>query len=359
MRVLITNNRLDLRGGAEMFVRDLARGLQARGHSVLAYSSDLGQVERLLESDPVAVTTDLEHLAFRPDIIHAQHHLDAMTALGALPGVPALYHCHGAVWRECAPKHPRIYHYLAVSRTLAERMMVEANIAEADITVWLNCADLARFRTVRNPPHKPARALFFNGHHCPDSETVGAIRSAAARRGLELDFAGFHFGQRLEQPETTLPNYDIVFASGKSAIDALACGCAVIVLGRTSCGEMVCSENYDRFREVNFSIAVNSSPPSVEEIEAQINRFSAADCALVTERLRREADLGPAIEKLVGIYERVIELNRVSPPDLGAESLATSRYLRKIVPLIKIVDEAHKLGQPSTLQNRASLESND
>ena len=96
MRVLITNNRLDLRGGAEMFVRDLARGLQARGHSGLAYSSDLGQGERLLESDPVAVTTDLENLVFRPDIIHAQHHLDAMTALGALQGVPALYHCHGA-----------------------------------------------------------------------------------------------------------------------------------------------------------------------------------------------------------------------------------------------------------------------
>lgn len=357
MRVLITNNRLDSRGGAEAFVRDLARGLQARGHSVLAYSSDPGQRERLLESDPVPVATDLEALTFEPDIIHAQHHLDAMTALTALPGIPALYHCHGAVWRECAPKHPRIYHYLAMSSTLAQRMMIESNIAETDITVWLNGVDLARFRTVRKLPRKPTRALFFNGHHGPESETTVAVRTAASRRGLQLDFAGFHFGQRIERPEISLPDYDIVFASGKSAIDALACGCAVIVLGRTSCGVLVRSENYDHLREVNFSIAVNSPPPSAEKIEEQINRVAGEDCALVTERLRREADFTLALERLVGIYERVIEIHRALPTDHRAESLATSRYLRKIVPLIKSVDEAHKLGELSTFGSPACSES--
>ncbi len=148
-----------------MFVRDLARALQARGHVVFAYSSDLGEGERLLESDVLGVSTDLEKLPFQPDIIHAQHHLDAMTALTALPGVPALYHCHGAVWREAVPKHPRIYHYLAMSRTLAERIMVESNIAADDITLWWNTVDTARFRTVRefqNPREHCGRGCFAN-----------------------------------------------------------------------------------------------------------------------------------------------------------------------------------------------------
>ena len=56
MRVLITNNSLAPRGGIETFVRQLARGLQSRGHSVMAYSSDLRQGERLLESDVVRLT---------------------------------------------------------------------------------------------------------------------------------------------------------------------------------------------------------------------------------------------------------------------------------------------------------------
>ncbi len=348
MKILITNNRLDLRGGAEMWVRDLARALQARGHLVFAYSSDPGEGERLLESDPVAVSTNLEDLPFQPDIIHAQHHLDAMSALAALPDVPALYHCHGAVWRECPPRHPRIYRYLAISRTAAERMMVESNITPAEITVWPNVIDTTRFRTVRTLSARPARALFFNGHHRPESETVAAVRAAAEECGLALDFAGFHFHKRIERPETSLPNYDIVFASGKSALDAMACGCAVIVLGRTSCGPMVLPENFAALRDVNFSIAVNSAPPSKERIVSEIRKFSATESARATEQVRREADITPAVETLLGIYQAIITQHRARPVDFTAEMHAVSRYLRRLVPLIKALDAEKKLGHSAT-----------
>lgn len=338
MRVLITNTRLDGRGGSESFLRDLARGLQCRGHSVLAYSSDSTQQERLLENDVVSVATDLENLPFRPDVIHAQHHLDAMTALASLPGVPALYHCHGAVWRESAPKHPRIYRYLAVSRTLAERMTVEFNISPGDITVLLNGVDLARFRTVRSLPPRPARALFFNSRHRPDSDTVSAIREVAVRRRLELDFVGAYFGRITVEPEKLLPSYDVVFASGRSAIEALACGCAVVVLGRTSCGEMVRSDNFDRLRDANFAIPVNSSPPAIATIAAELDRFSAEDGAAVSTRLRDEADFRQVVDVLLRIYEQIVERHRSVEPDPPAEMLAISRYLRRVVPLIKITD---------------------
>ncbi len=344
MKILITNNRLDLRGGAEMFVRDLARALQARGHVVFAYSSDLGEGERLLESDVVAVSTDLEKLPFQPDIIHAQHHLDAMTALTALPGVPAIYHCHGAVWREAVPKHPRICHYLAMSRTLAERIMVESNIAADDITLWWNTVDTARFHTVRKLPTRPARALFFNNRHSSDGETVAAVREAALRCGIELDFIGNNFAKKIYDPERVLPEYDLVFASGKCAIDAMASGCAVIVVGRTSCGEMIRPESFERLREVNFSCAVNSPPPSAEKIENEIRRFSADDSAKVTERLRREADLDSSIDRLLAIYDRVRAQHSATAPDSDAESRAVSHYLRRLVPVIKELDRAQTLG---------------
>lgn len=338
MRVLITNTRLEGRGGAESFVKDLARGLQSRGHSVLGYSAETVHRERLLENDVIPVATDLEGLPFRPDIIHAQHHLDAMTALTALPGVPALYHCHGAVWRECAPKHPRIYRYLTVTKTLAERMVVESNIAPADISVLLNAVDLARFSTVRTPPARPTRALFFNSRHEQNGDTVSAVREAASRRGLDLELVGLGFGVMMLAPEKALPSYDIVFASGRSAIDALACGCAVVVLGRTSCGEMVRSDNFDRLRQANFAIAVNSPPPSAETIAAELDRFSAEDCAEVSRRIRSEASFHEAVDALIPLYEDVIDRHRRVEPDLREEVLATSRYLRRIAPLIKMTD---------------------
>jgi hypothetical protein len=346
MNVLITNSRLDGLGGSQSFVRDLGLALQRLGHQVVAFSSDPGKRERL-EAQVIIPTCDqLEELPFQPDIIHGQHHLDAMTAVIGLPGVPAVYHCHGAVWRESAPTHPRIHHYLAMSRTLGERIMVEANIAPEHITAWLNTVDLQRFSHVRQPVGKPQKALFYNKIHRFDSPTVQAIRAAAERLGIEVDFAGHKFGTAITQPEVVLPGYDIVFASGKSAIDALACGCAVVVMGRTSCGAMVVPENYERLRQVNFSIAVNSPPPDAKQIEAELRRYEAAGIARVTERLRREADLDASVAGLVKIYESVIRRHQQTPEDLTAEMQANLQYLRKIVPLVRGTDLALQTDRP-------------
>ena len=340
MRVLLTNTRLDGRGGTESFMRDLARGLESRGHTLMAYGSDTQQQERLLENDVMAVATDLEHLPVRPDVIHAMHHLDAMTAIASLPGVPALYHCHGAVWRESVPKHPRIYRHLAVSTTLAERIAVEFNLAPDTITVLPNGVDLSRFRSVRSLPRRPARALFFNSRHRPDSDTLAAIREAAARLQMDLDCVGTPFGRSTREPEKLLPEYDVVFASGRSAIEALACGCAVVILGRTSCGELVRLENVASLRDRNFSIAVNSPPPSPDRIVAGLEHFSPEECAAVSARLRQEADFGQTVDALLAIYQQIVEQHRRAEPDPAAEMRAMARYLRRLVPLIKLTDRA-------------------
>ncbi|MEO7932478.1 MAG: hypothetical protein ABIT76_04895 [Chthoniobacterales bacterium] len=342
MRVLITNTSLHRRGGSQTFVRDLARDLQNLGHVVMAYTSSLKEGERLLESDVVPVTTDLANLPMPPDIIHAQHHLEAMTALTALPGVPAIYHCHGAVWRECVPKHPRIYRYLAMSRTLAERMTIESNIDPSDVDVFLNGVNPRLFPNIRQLPETPRRAIFYSRVHDADSATVHAAKAATAAAGIELDLIGQRFGNYIYDPEIVLPTYDVVFASGRSAIEALACGCAVVILGQTSCGEMVTPENFDRFREVNFSIAVNSAPPSAEEITRELQRYSPTRCREVTARLRTEADCRKSIDSLVEIYEQVIARHQAREPDHCEEILAISRYLRRLVPLIKSTDELQK-----------------
>lgn len=339
MRVLITGQALNTRGGVQSFVRTLARGLERLGHSVMTYGGNLVERERLLETDVVPVATDLEHLPLLPDLIHAQHHLDAMTALGSLPTVPAIYHTHGATWRGCVPKHPRIYRYLAMSRTLAYRVSVESNIDPADIDVFLNSVELGRFPAPRSLPPVPATALFYNSRHAADSSTVEAIRAATARMQMTLDCVGFHFDGETASPERLLPKYDVVFAAGLSAIEAIVCGCAVVVLGRTSCGPLVQPDNYEHFRLVNFSIAVNSPPPSADRIEAELRQYSAERCREVTSRLRADADIDVALPRLVRIYEDVVARHRAAVSDPSAENMAMARYLRRLVPLIQKTDE--------------------
>jgi glycosyltransferase involved in cell wall biosynthesis len=336
LRVLITNNRLDWLGGAESFLADLARGLQSAGHRVLAYTTATGRDARPLDVAPVPVATDLAHLEFQPDVIHAQHHLDAMTALAYLPGVPAVYHCHGAGWRDFPPRHPRIRRYLAMSETLRERLRIEANIPGPAIEVLPNSVDLSRFRQVRTPPARPARALFYNGHHRPGSPTLETIHEATGRAGLGLDVLGFHFGKLTARPEQALLDYDIVFASGRSAIDAMACGCAVVVLGLGSCGELVRPDNFAALRAANFSVAANRPPASLAAILEQISRYDPAEVGAVTERLRREADSTLMVRRLVPLYESVIDEHRRNPADPAAEMKAMADYLRQLVPAVKL-----------------------
>ncbi|MBP7948973.1 MAG: glycosyltransferase [Verrucomicrobiales bacterium] len=335
MKILITNSLLQGLGGAQIFVRDLGRALERMGHEVMAFSSYPGRADKLEALGMIRTTDDPTACGFQPDIIHAQHHLDAMAAILALPGVPALYHCHGAVWRECVPKHPRILHYLAMSRTLRERIVIESGIPPENISLWLNTADLSRFSTVRTPPERPSRALLYNKIHRPDSPTVLAIREAADAMGLQFDCIGQKFGNEIPHPETVLPQYDIVFASGKSAVDALACGCALIVLGRTGCGRMVLPENFDHFRSVNFSIPVNSPAPDARKIQAELANYSASACAQVSARLRSEADHQRSVELLTALYQRIIEQFRHARQDPAAEASAALAYLRKIVPLVR------------------------
>ena len=61
-------------------------------------------------------------------------------------------------------------------------------------------------------------------------------------------------------------------------------------------------------------------------------------CSAVTARVRQEADSRLSALALVSLYEAIIERHRAVEPDLAEELRATSRYLRTLVPLVKMTD---------------------
>lgn len=66
LRVLITNLTLAHRTGTELYVRDLALGLQRRGHQPFAFSPELGSVSDELRQQSIPVVdnpTDKRHAA--------------------------------------------------------------------------------------------------------------------------------------------------------------------------------------------------------------------------------------------------------------------------------------------------------
>ncbi len=338
LRILFTNNTLHFRSGTEVYVRDVAASLLARGHVPLAYSTRLGDVARELARLGVPVSDDLGSFPQEPDIIHGQHHMDAMRALLHFPSTPGVFFCHGwRPWVEIPPDFPRIYRYVAVDEHCLQRTL-EANGGQTDrSSVLLNFVDLDRFRPRPPLPQRPAKALIFSNTIQP--ENVERLLSACSRKGLEADLLGAVSGSWSDRPEELLGRYDLIFAKGRGALESMAVGAAVILCSEFGMGPMVRSGDFERWRVVNFGSPATPDPVTEEGVALQIDRYDPKDAALVSRRVREEADREVAVDRILEIYREAIEEHRRTPSDPKLEMRCAGRYLESLTSCIRGCDE--------------------
>ncbi|MDB6125224.1 MAG: hypothetical protein JWQ71_4217 [Pedosphaera sp.] len=260
-----------------------------------------------------------------------------MTALLSLPGVPAVYVCHGWLpWQEIPPIFPRILRYVTVDHTTLDRVIYEQRIPEEKVRVMFNFVDLKRFQPRAPLPPKPQRALIFSNYAHEDY--VKTVREACARFQIQVDVIGISVGNTTDEPETFLPQYDLVFAKGRSALEAMAVGNALIVCDVGHCGPMVSIENFDKLRRLNFGIRTLRTPLTVDNLAAQIEQYSSAESAEVCRIIRQQADLEKTVDQLVNLYEEVIaEYKQLPRPDPLVEMQAAGAYLQSLSPMLKKV----------------------
>jgi hypothetical protein len=331
LRVLITENALGPRVGTALWVRDVAFALLARGHTPIAFSPDLGAVAEELRAATVPVVDRLDALAAAPDVIHGQHHLAAMTALLRFPDVPAVYVYHG--WAEAVPRFPRIRRYVTVDHTCRDRLLFEYGVPEARVRVVLNFADLARFRRRAPLPPRPRTALVFS--NWMDERThVPPVREACRQHGIALDVVGARAGTASDAPETLLGRYDLVFAKGRAAIEALAVGAAVVLCDVQGVGPLVTAAELPRLRPLNFGHRLLAAPLAADVLAREIARYDAADAARVTDVVRAEAGIDPAVDALVALYEETIAEHQAVAFDGAAELRAVAEYLGWLGPFV-------------------------
>lgn len=334
MKILITNNSLATRTGTELYVRDLAPALAREGHEVAVYSNVLGEVAREIDSLGVPVFSNLSEVHFRPDIIHGQHHLETITALLQFPDVPAVYFCHGIVpWEELPPIHPRIIEYAAIG-VLTRGHCIEQGVPAHRIRIIHNFVDTDRFKPRGPLSATPKRALVFN-NVASKNNYLPAVSKACKRAGLEVDVRGIRSRAPLRSPESVLGYYDLVFAVGRSALEAMAVGTAVVLCGKEGAGPMVDNTNFDALRLRNFGCTIFGLMPSAKVLFEQINRYDAGEALLVSNRVRTEASLACTLPSMVGMYREAIAQFNDSRPDPQEESVAVARYVRWMSDLIK------------------------
>lgn len=331
MRVLITTSSLDAVGGVQVYVRDLAAWLLARDHSPVVYGPNPGAAAVQLRRLTVPVTDDLSTIGIAPDIIHGNSAVETMSALLHFPSTPALFTCHAWRGRIAKPPHfPRLLRYVAVDDTCADRLRLEEGVPEDKLTVLLNAVDLARYRPREKPlPPRPRRALVF-GNAAHETTHLPVIREACRRSDIEVDVISSASNTFIEEPETILGRYDLVFAKAKCALEAMACGAAVILCDVAGVGGMVRSVDVDRLRRLNFGARSLSAPVTADVLARAIAMYDSADAALVTETIRRTAASDDLNAQILALYEEVVAHHAQAATDRAEEGRVAAAFLRRM-----------------------------
>lgn len=315
-----------------MYVKDLAIELLRRDHLPIVYSTLLGEVAHELRTATVPVIDDLGLLSVVPDIIHGNHHLELMTALLRFPGVPAVHVCHAwGSWEAAPPRFPRIRRYVAVDHTCRDSLVCESGVPKNRAVVILNWVDLDRFGQRGPLPPRPKRALVYS-NYAGDGTLLEAVRSACEAQGLSLDVRGAASGNTCRAPESLLPQYDLVFAKARCALEAMASGAAVVLCDFAGAGPLVTSSNWDRLRKLNFGRRALCHSVTAEYLVDQISNYNPDDAGEVTRRTRESAGLAAATDQLIELYREVVAEHKAVGVPYESDHKAASEYLAWLTP---------------------------
>lgn len=328
LRVLVANGTLAGRTGTETLTRAIAIGLLRRGHRPVVYAPELGPLAEELRAASIPVTDDLRTLTTAPDVIHAHHTPTAAIAATRFRARPVVFVAHDfRAWHDIPPVLPNIRRYLAVNEALVDRLTGACGIPAGRVGLLLNPVDTARFLPGPPLPPAPARALLI-----AKGVGTGPFEEACRRRDIALDVVGHGVGRVVDAPERLLLDYDLVFASGLTALEAMACGRATVVADPRGLAGMATLASLPWLRRHNLGLRALIHPLTAEALGAEIDRYDPQEAASLSVTVRGEADLGRYVDQLIEVYAAAMAEAEAEPVAPEAWDRAVSEHLQLWAP---------------------------
>jgi len=325
LRILFTNHQLGETGGTEANVRDWAIGMQRRGHRPIVYAPVLGRTAETLTERSIPVVDDLAAVAEPPDVIHGTHAPTILEAIVRFPRTPVVQTCQSVGYTMSIPLSlPQIRRHLAVDEATRDYLVVELGIPADDVEIVGNAVDLRRIPARARPlPATPRRALVFT----KTQSQVPLVEEACRRAGIAVDTLGRGVGRVVADPEPRLVGYDLVFATARSAMEAIVAGAATIVVDGRGLAGMATRGNFPHFRRHNFGLRCLVHEVALDAITREIARYDVAEAAAVTAMARVELDAERQLDRLEVIHRTVVDA-------FVCEEPAEARLLAALVPVL-------------------------
>lgn len=309
MNILFTNYCINTGTGTEMFLYDLCEELTRLGHQCAVYTPRQGPLANRFRTARISVVDHFSALAWIPDVLHCHHSMEALEAISYFKTIPALYLCHdSSVWFDQSPPASCLERFLAISTFVQARVMRDSGLPAHQIGLAFNAVNMSRFP---NQPrsrlqNRPRKALIFHSH-LTCSTYKDKIRQACSELGIKLDEAGHGGSKKIEAPEVELPGYDLVFATGRCAIEAMACGCATILAGGEGLGSLVTTDNFASFKKENFGRSLLTNKLGSDWITSQVTKICTKDVVNVALLVRDCSSLERLVEYMLSEYKLILE----------------------------------------------------
>ena len=257
-------------------------------------------------------------------------------------------------WQDVPLSFPRILRYVAVDETRKDRLVFENGVPERMVTLLPNGVDTERYRPRGPLPLRPERGLLFSNYVRGDKE-FAELRQACSRVGMSLDVVGAGVGRPEPAPERLLPQYDVIFAMGRSALEAMAVGCGVVIWGLEGLGGFVHTGNFSLLQRSNFGRRA-LRPATAARIEAEIRQFDARQAQAVQYCVRETLNQVDLVDRHLALYDEVITEAAVCTWDTCAELRLAAQYIRQCVPHLQVEAQQTKEQRRIGRQRRRLLE---
>jgi hypothetical protein len=313
LRVAFSNVAMDSYAGSELWTADMAKYLKSVGIDVIVYTPIIGAVANMLKEVDIEVTSSPDRVEmFGPTILHVNHFDAALPLIERMEGkIPIINVVHGLLPRPELPGYKGVDKYCCVSIAGKAKIHVLTGTEWEHIETLPNFFDERRF--VKLSTFAGAnKAALLSSRTSPEQRDK--LQAAISALGFQLEHIGY--GSRpTPNPEEWLAGYDLIFAVGRSAIEALASGAHVILWDSGIIGPAVTSDNFWKCVTSNFSLPANvlewtfiDRPEAMNWITEQVNKICASS-RLETARLTRTyLPLSSIGNKIVQMYTQQLKL---------------------------------------------------
>ena len=302
MKILMTNNALVQREGSESYLETVATELRRLGHELTLFSPSCGPFAGTLRAHGFDVYDDVNDLPRDFDVIHGQHVSAVGLVRARFPRTPMVFVSHSWVINPLEDPVPELgaAAYVAFNQLTESRLRAHAGTAGAEIVRMTQPVSTSFGDGARVPiGDVPMRAVAVSRR----MKTMPArLAAACGARGIDFEWVGGPTSQSADA-RTDIMDADIVFAMGRTALEAMAAARAVVVLDDGTNAGWVTNASYPDLEAGGFTGLLTG--PADENLDAVLAGYDPPLGTIARRLALRHHGAKHHATSLVELYARV------------------------------------------------------